>query len=74
MMIDMRNIMVDARLKIPDHRDLLDELHSIEKSVTDLGNVRYLAPHEDGGHADMAFALGLAINQLDSTEFSFMII
>jgi phage FluMu gp28-like protein len=74
MILDLRNLFADKKLKLPDHRDLLDELHSIEKSVTELGNVRYLAPHDDGGHADLAFALALACNQIEKTEFKFAFI
>ena len=74
LMLDLRNLFADNKIELPDHRDLLDELHSIEKSVTDLGNVRYIAPRDEGGHADMAFALSLAVNQLDKNEFQFQII
>ena len=74
LMLDLRNLFADQKIKIPNHRNLIDELHSIEKSVTELGNVRYLAPHEEGGHADMAFALALATNRIHDTEFRFQII
>lgn len=74
LMLDLRNLLMDKKIELPNHRELLDELHSIEKSVTDLGNVRYIAPHEEGGHADKAFALALAVNQTENTEFRFQII
>lgn len=74
LMLDLRNLMADKRLLLPDHRNLIDELHSIEKSVTDLGNVRYVAPRDEGGHADMAFALALSVNQMDQHDFNFTII
>jgi len=73
MMLDLKNLFDDRKIKIPDDRDLLEELHSIEKSVTDMGNVRYLAPLEEGGHADKVFALALAVNQIEKHEFKFSI-
>jgi len=74
LMIDMKNMFVDGRIKLPEQMDLIDELHSIEKSVTDHGTTRYLAPRDEGGHADMAFALSMAVNQLEKTDFRFCII
>ena len=74
LMLDLRNLLMDKKIELPDHRGLLDELHSIEKSVTELGNVRYIAPHEEGGHADKAFALSLATNLLHDERFRFVII
>ena len=39
-------------VSIPDHRPLIDDLHSIQRTVTLSGNVRYAAPREAGSHAD----------------------
>jgi phage FluMu gp28-like protein len=74
LMLDMYNMFQDRKLKIPAFQPLIDELHSIEKTVTESGNVRYYAPREDGGHADKAFALSMAINQLQQNNFRFSII
>ncbi len=46
---------------IPDHRPLIDDLHSIQRTVTLSGNVRYAAPREEGSHADRWTALALAL-------------
>ena len=47
---------------IPDHRPLIDDLHSIQRNVTLSGNVRYAAPREAGSHADRWTALALALH------------
>ena len=47
---------------IPDHRPLIDDLHSIQRTVTLSGNVRYAAPREAGSHADRWTALALALH------------
>ena len=46
---------------IPGHRPLIDDLHSIQRTVTLSGNVRYAAPREAGSHADRWTALALAL-------------
>ena len=46
---------------IPDHRPLIDDLHSIQRTVTLAGNIRYAAPREEGSHADRWTALALAL-------------
>ena len=47
---------------IPDHRPLIDDLHSVQRTVTLAGNVRYAAPREAGSHADRWTALALALH------------
>lgn len=47
-------------IKIPANRIILDDLCSLEKQVTDQGNVRILAARTKDGHADRANALALA--------------
>jgi phage FluMu gp28-like protein len=49
-------------LPIPDHRPLIDDLHSMQRTVTLSGNVRYAAPREEGSHADRWTALALALH------------
>ena len=49
-------------VSIPDHRPLIDDLHSIQRTVTLAGNVRYAAPREAGSHADRWTALALALH------------
>ncbi len=49
-------------VSIPDHRPLIEDLHSIQRTVTLAGNVRYAAPREEGSHADRWTALALALH------------
>jgi len=51
-----------GNVDIPDHRPLIDDLHSIQRTVTLAGNVRYAAPREAGSHADRWTALALALH------------
>ena len=53
-------------ISIPDHRPLIDDLHSVTRSVTRAGNVRYVAPRESGSHADRWTALALALEAIDA--------
>jgi phage FluMu gp28-like protein len=52
-------------LDIPDHRPLIEDLHSMQRTVTVAGNVRYAAPREAGSHADRWTALALALHATD---------
>ncbi len=46
----------------PWTRELLDDIASIRRIVTEAGNVRFDAPRTDKGHADSAWALMLAVH------------
>ena len=41
-----------GEVTIPNHRPLIDDPHSIQRSVTLSGNLRYGAPREAGSHAE----------------------
>lgn len=49
-----------GEVSIPDHRPLIDDLHSMQRSITIAGNLRYSAPRDAGSHADRWTALALA--------------
>ena len=51
-----------GEVNIPDHRPLIDDLHSMQRTVTLSGNVRYAAPREAGSHADRWTAMALALH------------
>ena len=61
-----------GEITIPDHRPLIDDLHSMARSITLSGNVRYAAPREAGSHADRwtALALALQAGSKPSTDWS----
>lgn len=50
----------DTNIRIPVATDIRNDLHSIRKTVTTAGNVRFEAPREDGSHADRFYAAALA--------------
>ena len=53
----------DSRaLRIPVHRAIREDLHSMQRVTTPQGNVTYRAPHTTGGHADRCTALALALH------------
>ena len=49
-------------IKIPQDMDLIRDIHSIKKTVTSAGNVRFDADRTEAGHADRFWALSLAIH------------
>lgn len=49
-------------IDIPDHRPLIDDLHSMQRTITIAGNIRYAAPREAGSHADRWTAMALALH------------
>ena len=51
----------DRLVTIPPDRDLIQDLHSVKKSVTTAGNIKYEADRTDKGHADRFWSLALAI-------------
>lgn len=58
---------------IPNHRPLIEDLHSMQRTLTLAGNIRYAAPREDGSHADRWTALSLALHagQKPLTDWKF---
>ena len=52
----------DRTVRIPQSRDIREDLHKIRKLTTAAGNVRYLADRDDAGHADRFWALALALH------------
>lgn len=57
-----RKAFEDRQIRIPIERDVRDDLHSIRKTVTQAGNIRYDADRtETKGHADRFWAMALAI-------------
>lgn len=45
-----------------DDAQLIQDLCSLRRIITEAGNVRYDAPHTEEGHADRAWALALALH------------
>lgn len=58
----------DRKLRIPRDRNLRKDLHSLKRSVTSSGNVRYAAEGRGESHADRFWALALALHAGSSPE------
>ena len=55
----------DKLVRIPVQAEIRDDIHSIRKTVTAAGNVRYLAERTPDGHADRFWAGALGIHAAD---------
>ncbi|MBF0481283.1 MAG: hypothetical protein HQK81_06205 [Desulfovibrionaceae bacterium] len=61
MAYDLRTAVEDVAVLIPDEHQVREDLHSVRKTVTAAGNVRFdVASSEASGHADRFWALALA--------------
>lgn len=58
----------DATIRIPASTRVRDDWHSIEKSVTTGGRVRYHAERSKWGHADRFWAAALAVSAATDSE------
>ena len=67
---DARVLLMDKKLRLPLDRGLIGQLRSIERSVTDSGNIVYHAPRAGGCHADLAWAFMLACGAAKETAFT----
>lgn len=56
----MRNRFIDKLIRIPVDEKVRNDLHSVTKTVTAAGNVRLMAPRDEGSHADRFWAAALA--------------
>jgi phage FluMu gp28-like protein len=54
------------KVRVPVHRGIREDLHSMQRVTTPGGNVTYKAPHTDDGHADRCTALALALRAAGS--------
>jgi len=56
-----RRICEDRRIRIPISQPLRNDLHSVKKTTTSAGNIRFDAERTKDGHADRFWALALAL-------------
>jgi phage FluMu gp28-like protein len=49
-------------VRIPDHRDIRNDINAVKRFVTPAGNIRFDAEHTDKGHADRFWALAMVLN------------
>jgi len=72
----LRMAFEQRRIRIPIHRAIREDLHSVQRVTTASGNVTYRAPHTDDGHADRCTALALLVRaaQQDRAKFEAILI
>ena len=58
MITELRVAFEGRTIKIPRNQNLINQLHSLERTVSNIGTVRYR--HEEGKHDDYVWALALA--------------
>lgn len=63
---------LDKTIRIPKDTDLREDLHSVRRTVTDAGNIRYEGSTEEG-HADRFWAIALAVYAESKEEPAFYI-
>jgi len=67
----VKAVFEDKIISIPSDKDLIEDLHSVKKTLTPAGNIRYEGETQDS-HADRFWSLALALhasNQDDTKEF-----
>ena len=60
--VTLRRAFEERALRIPSSPEIRQDIHSVKRSVTSAGNVRYGAGREGDGHADRFWALALAVH------------
>ncbi len=63
----LRAKFMDRLIRIPPNRDLREDLHSVRKTVTEHGHLRYEGGTNEG-HADRFWSLALAVYAASLTE------
>jgi len=61
-----RKLFEDHRVRIPVDNKIRNDLHSVKKTVTSAGNIRFDAERTKDGHADRFWALSLALMASDA--------
>jgi phage FluMu gp28-like protein len=70
---NVRLLLEAQKLAIPDDREILKQMHSIKRIVTEYGNLRLDAEKNKDHHGDIFWAIALACNYLKKVSDSTMI-
>ncbi len=62
MAVTLRRAFEDHTLRIPSAPEIREDIHSVRRSVTSAGNLRFEAGRTKAGHADRFWALALAVH------------
>jgi len=60
---NMKLLLQRGDIALPKDRRLVAEIHSIKRRVLPSGKIGFDAEHQDGGHADLFWAVALAVQQ-----------
>lgn len=63
-----RKLFEDHRVRIPVDGKIRNDLHSVKKTVTAAGNIRFDAERTKDGHADRFWALALSLMATDQAD------
>ncbi len=58
---DLRIAVENHRIRIPNRDAVINDWHSVERSMTSSGHFRISAPRQEGSHADRFWAAALAV-------------
>ncbi|MEO2083419.1 MAG: terminase large subunit [Desulfurobacteriaceae bacterium] len=64
----LKAVFEDRNIRIPADPELREDLHSVEKVVTEAGNVKLSANRSEHGHADRFWSLALAVYAASQTQ------
>ncbi len=67
----LRAAFEQRHIRIPISRDIREDLHAIQRTVTQSGQITYRAPQTADGHSDRTTALALALRAATSAPASF---
>lgn len=59
---NLRTNFENKRIFIPNDHEIREDLHSVRRTTTTAGNIRFDAEHSENGHADRFWALALALH------------
>lgn len=65
---DLRIAVENKRIRIPNRDSIINDWHSVERSMTSSGNFRISAPRQEGSHADRFWAAALAVRAAHSAH------
>lgn len=60
--VTCRRLFEKRQIRLPNDRELINDIHKIKKIVTVAGNIRYDCQRNSSGHADRYWALALAVH------------
>ena len=59
LIVDLKMFMEKGEIDLPDNKKLIDQLHTLERTVTSSGRTKYT--HQDGKHDDYVFSVANAL-------------